>query len=433
MRRFSVRNDGRKPVTSATVDTQRGDGLAPVVTKAGRTGAARSVTFTVEAAASGALATIAAAASLAESETVAFDEQAYLRLIRGDTAGAGASVARVGLSMLTPFYAAAVGTRNALFDRRLKSIRRLPLPVICVGNLTTGGTGKTPAVVWLCRQLAAAGRKPAVLTRGYKTTAGGVSDEAEELRSRLADINVGVFEGSDRYASAIKALNQIADGGLKSTLPRDDRPSIDVFVLDDGFQHRRLHRDFDLVLIDATEPFGFDRLLPRGLLREPVSALRRADAIVITRSDRVSAEALRKIETTIGFVARGTPIVHATHRPTAWLVGDEVRDAPALAGRKIAAFCALGNPAAFYATLASLGATVVETRSWPDHHDYAGGEVAAFVDRAFSAGAESVVTTEKDWTKIAKLDAATKVSRLRVEFDVRETESLVALIQSAIA
>src|SRR4051812_22379030 len=183
----------------------------------------------------------------------------------GEARGVGAALLRAGLSVISPVYATVMRGRNAKFDLGL-GVTRLPRPVISVGNITAGGTGKTPVVRWLCERLRDTGERPAVLMRGYKAAAGERGDEAamlEGMLNRSGVQNVVVHAQADRVAGGLGVLR--------------DHPDVSVFVLDDGFQHRRLARDFDLVLVDACEPLGYGRVFPRGLLREPACGLGRAD------------------------------------------------------------------------------------------------------------------------------------------------------------
>src|SRR4051812_36636358 len=191
-------------------------------------------------------------------------EQRALRAIRGER-GVGCALVRGALGAMEPLYRAAVASRNRFYD--FAGQTRLPRPVISVGNITTGGTGKTPMVAWLATQLLEQGMHPAILLRGYSR--GGISDEQQMLQRQLP--GVPVQANADRVEGARMVLGE--------------HPEVDVFLLDDGFQHRRVARDFDLVLINAREPFGLGRVLPRGLLRESLDGLKRAHGFVITRAD----------------------------------------------------------------------------------------------------------------------------------------------------
>jgi len=265
---------------------------------------------------------------------------------------------------------------------------RLTVPVLSVGNIAVGGTGKTPVVEALARTWLDRGGKPGILSRGYRGGAAG-NDEFRVLARRLP--RVPHIAERDRSAGGERLLAR--------------HPEVDLVLLDDGFQHRRLERDLDLVLLDATRPFGGGRCLPAGLLREPWESLERADALLITRSEQVGEDLLRELE---GFIAGRFPRL--------WLgrarrVVEGVRDAsgivtPVRAGTRVLAFCGLGNPAAFFASLPPLGLEVALERRFPDHHRYRGSELERLRGEARAAGAEALVTTEKDGVKLADLPGA---------------------------
>ncbi|MDR3633688.1 MAG: tetraacyldisaccharide 4'-kinase, partial [Isosphaeraceae bacterium] len=197
------------------------------------------------------------------------DEAAFLRLIRGEAKGFLAALARAGLSLASWPYGAGVALRSLAFDHGWKAAQRVAVPVVAIGNLTVGGTGKTPMVEWVARWYRQKGVRVAILSRGYGQTK-GLNDEGRVLEENLPE--VPHLQDGDRVR-----LAQIAVEELEAEL----------LVLDDGFQHRHLGRDLDIVLLDALEPFGLGRLLPRGLLREPVRSLRRAGVVVLSRADLV--------------------------------------------------------------------------------------------------------------------------------------------------
>ncbi len=302
----------------------------------------------------------------------------------GEDASLGGGCLRAALSVASPFYALGNAARSALFSSGLKRTYPLGRPTVCVGNLTTGGTGKTPMVGWVVEQLLKRGHRPCILLRGYR---GG--DEAIEHQQRWGEA-VKVEPNPDRVAAAKLAL--------------DDDPSITCFVLDDGFQHRRAQRDLDLILIDATNPWGYGHLLPRGLMREPRSAIKRSDAVIVTRSDQVPAEVLGALDREIEVLSGKPPIAHAEHT---W-VGlvdrdDEVHDLKALEDLAVMGVVGIGNPAAFEATLAQHAGQVLHCEVLPDHHGYTRKQLLRFIDLAETAGAQAIVTTEKDWVKWASL------------------------------
>ena len=258
------------------------------------------------------------------------------------------------------------------------------MPVVSVGNLTVGGTGKTPCVEYLARRFREWDVRVAILSRGYGVEH-GPNDEALVLEENLPD--VPHLQGRDRAALAATAVEELES---------------EVLILDDGFQHRRLGRDFDMVLVDATNPWGFGRLLPRGLLREPISSLRRADAILITRSDQAPDKEVAAIMSRIRRECPESPIVATSHRPLGWLRhGHGEAPAELLRGRPVAAFCGLGNPDAFRRSLTAIGCDVRDFRTFPDHHPYSCSDIDELRRWADSMPAETALaTTQKDLVKL---------------------------------
>jgi len=279
-------------------------------------------------------------------------------------------------------YGAVVRLRALFYRRGLFRTRRLSGTVISVGNLTVGGTGKTPMVLWLAEQLASEGKQPAILTRGYRGSsqadAHGIpqSDEVALLHERVGGhAQLGV--GKDRYA-------------IGRTL---ERHGAEWFILDDGFQHLSLGRDANIVMIDATNPFGGGRLLPVGRLREPKAALRRADVVVITRSDHAPA-----VETVVRRFTEA-PIFYALTQFEAVLRVPALKVPLAekdFAEAKFFAFCGIGNAAAFFDDLRRWGARVTGRRAFRDHHRYSAADAAQLERDAQAAGADAMLCTEKD-------------------------------------
>ncbi len=224
-------------------------------------------------------------------------EADYKRLISGELRGLLPAAARACLRPLSWVYRAAVSVRNRAYELGLLPCYQAGVPVISVGNITAGGTGKTPMVEYLCRRLCTAGWRPAIVSRGYGARA-GPNDEALLLAANLPA--VPHVQEPDRVAGAREAI---------------ERHGCDIIVLDDGFQHRRLRRDLDLVLIDCTNPFGYGYLLPRGLLREPLAGLRRADAIVLTRAECLPPADLDQLRRQLERLAGNKPLLTASHRP----------------------------------------------------------------------------------------------------------------------
>jgi tetraacyldisaccharide 4'-kinase len=281
-------------------------------------------------------------------------------------------------------YGWATRLRNRLYDRGWKPAYRVAVPVVSVGNLTLGGTGKTPFVEYVAAAYQRWGHRVALLSRGYGGR-GGLNDEAQVLQTSLPD--VPHLQGPDRVALAERAVREFG---------------VEVLVLDDGFQHRRLARDLDIVLVDATQPWGHGRLFPRGLLREDPASLRRANLVALTRCDQVAEKERGRLREVVSWFAPHVPVVETAHRP-AHLIGaaGAVASPETLRGRPIAAFCGIGNPAAFRTTLQGLGLTVAEFLVFPDHHAYPPADVEALHLWARHLTSGSVaITTQKDLTKL---------------------------------
>lgn len=299
---------------------------------------------------------------------------------------------------LEQLYALLMRARAAAYRRGWLASKRLPAKVISVGNLTVGGTGKTPVVLHLARWLESRGRHVAILTRGYgrretmplvvngqgeatQYTTELMGDEPVLLTRHLPEATIGI--GADRFALAQKILEM-----------ESDRPP-EVFLLDDGFQHLRLARDLDLVLIDVTDPFGEDAVLPAGRLREPLGALRRAHIILLTRAangvPREVEEKVRRANPGAALFRASTRLSGVfeagTHRPANLFV---LKQTPALA------FCGIGNPEAFWDDLRRTGFNLAATLAFPDHHRYRIEDFRHLIRQADSAGARALVTTEKD-------------------------------------
>jgi tetraacyldisaccharide 4'-kinase len=280
------------------------------------------------------------------------------------------------------------------------------VPVLSVGNISAGGTGKTPLVAWLARLMVIHNMRPAILSRGYgRHRELGVDDENLML-SRLAE-GVPVVVDPVRVRGAERAARE---------------HDADVLILDDGFQHRRIQRDLDIVLIDALWPFGAEHLLPRGLLREPLSGLSRADVLLITRSSLVAPERLDEVKDRLRELAPRAVLASCRNVPS----GLRTVGGPGEAGGSVSrlsqgrwgAFCGIGNPEAFRATLEGTGCRLAFFRLYSDHERYTQDQVRSIQERARRAGCGAIVTTEKDAVKIERLlpaDADVPLYALQVE------------------
>ena len=290
-------------------------------------------------------------------------------------------------------YGLGIGHVNRKFDRGV-GVTKLDVPVISIGNLSAGGTGKTPMVHWVANELIKAGKHPAIAMRGYKAAPGEMGDEERE--HRLALPGIPVVAQPDRIA------------GLEKLFASDEQ--VDCVILDDGFQHRKIGRDVDIVLIDASSPPYGDALLPRGFLRDPASSLKRADAIVITHREMVNDEQLADL---VGWIKREVsdcPVAVTSHRWEAvavytnspksqgWAV--EHADCEHFKGKKIVGMCAIGNPAGFFGQIQAQGWELVEEVELPDHHDLDDDEVGWLCDLANRPRVDALCMTRKDWVKV---------------------------------
>jgi tetraacyldisaccharide 4'-kinase len=314
---------------------------------------------------------------------------------------------------------------------------------VSVGNLTAGGTGKTPLVEWVARALAAEGLRACVLTRGY-----GRADESRRVvASDGARVLAEVAEcGDDPRLLAERLL------GAASVVSDRDRVSAarwaraelgaQVFVLDDGFQHLRIARDLDVLTLDATDPWGGGHLLPRGRLREHASALARADCVVITRAEL--AADIGHLRAEVARLTEGRAVVLTSRVRTRGLVPleefgaaaeDEGRVARTSepAGVSVAAFCAVGNPRAFFEHLRRDGLELCHTRAFADHHAYTAADADAVSREAEQSGARALLTTAKDAVKLRKLGFALPCYVVDTELEFDEEARLLGLLRGAVS
>ena len=332
-------------------------------------------------------------------------EQFAREVMSGRKRGLAASLLRAGLWSAQWPYRVGVGCKNLAFDFRLREPFEVGVPIISVGNLTTGGTGKTPVVAFLANWFRDAGAKVGLLSRGYKSLTHdtnpkrerGPEDNSPSLALRVSDVNdeklvldqlcpgIPQWLNPDRILSAKRA---VVDG-------------CNLLILDDAFQHRRVHRDLDIVLIDATNPWGYGHCLPRGLLREPIANIERADLVVVTRTDQVSAEELTAIRAELVRHNQVGSVIEVAFTPSK-LINSAGQTTPLseLSGRRVFGFCGIGNPESFEWTLWQLGSEVVGFESFPDHHHFTSDDLARLGEQAKSSNADLLLTTHKDLVKI---------------------------------
>ncbi|MBN1763938.1 MAG: tetraacyldisaccharide 4'-kinase [Sedimentisphaerales bacterium] len=340
-------------------------------------------------------------------------------IISGKSRGTGAIALRILLAQASLIYSAVIRVRNRLYDEGSLKKKSLKAPVICVGNITAGGTGKTPMVMWLCRYLLGKGKKVVLLNRGYKSRKGPDNDETRMIREALPEVPIII--DSDRVRGGQRAMEEY---------------NPDVILLDDGFQHRRLARDLDIVMIDCTCPFGYGWLLPRGLLREPLKELKRAGAIVFSRCDCVRPEVLSTLkQQVINLTRPDIPILYTCHEPVRLYdkAGNRVPLSD-LRKRKILAFCGVGNPESFVKNLEKLGAEVTGRHFFSDHVCYSKKVGKNLEKKRQNCGADWLVTTQKDWVKLKGIKSVRQMEEvywLRVDIALLDSdEQFCAAIDS---
>jgi tetraacyldisaccharide 4'-kinase len=304
--------------------------------------------------------------------------------------------------------------------RLLKQPKKLPYKVISIGNITLGGTGKTPAVIALAEEAKRRGFHPCILTRGYKGTANGpcfvtkgdkpllnvsqAGDEAYFMSEALS--GVPIIKCADRYEGGMFAINS-------KLLPLTSKL---IFILDDGFQHWQLQRDKDIVLIDATNPFDNGKLFPEGKLREPLSALKRADIVVLTKEDMADKKRISACRNKIKRYNPDVPIYTSSHVPAALIsVSGKAEDINTLKGRKVYAFSGIANPSHFEMLLKSIGAEVIKSKRFRDHHHYPQGDIDKMIKEA---GGLDIITTEKDMVKLKGRALPDNIYALRIQFSI---------------
>ncbi|HUY35963.1 MAG TPA: tetraacyldisaccharide 4'-kinase, partial [Pirellulales bacterium] len=308
----------------------------------------------------------------------------FRRLVSGERRGLAAMAARISLRVAEIPYTLAVCLRNRRFDQGRPPIERVAVPVVSVGNLTLGGTGKTPLVEWLARWFRRRQVRLTLISRGYGAERGAVNDEALELERRLPD--VPHVQNRDRVAAARLAIEEF---------------ECQLILLDDAFQHRRMARDLDIVLIDALEPFGFGHVFPRGTLREPVAGLARAQVVALSRADMLDAGRRSAIRNEVRRHAPRALWLELTHAPRRLVSADGgERSLETLSGMRVAAFCGIGNPAGFRHTLQACGADVLDFREFEDHHAYHRGDVEALAAWAQRLDVAATLCTAKDLVKL---------------------------------
>lgn len=350
-------------------------------------------------------------------------------IISGERNDALSSIVRCKLNILSALVTEVMRLRRLLYSYKILPSERLPCKTISVGNIVVGGSGKTPTVVYLAELIRNTfGLRVAILSRGYKGKARGIrvvsdgtkilvdvisaGDEPFLLANKLP--GVPVIVGKDRISAGHIAIKQTG---------------AEVIILDDGFQYLRLVKDVNVITIDATRPFGYNYVLPRGYLREPLSTLKEADLILLTRTDQCSQ--LYNLHRIIETIAPSVPRFDSVYVPdhTYDLHTGELIDMETLKELNILAVCGIANPSSFSETLSILSPKCLHLLAFPDHHSYDEATRQHIVDKFKRTKSDVVITTEKDAPKLGKLDLPVIVLAIKLKIVSREEELINILIQ----
>jgi tetraacyldisaccharide 4'-kinase len=360
-----------------------------------------------------------------KSMSTSIDANTFRELVSGHRRGLTAATVRGLLNLLEFPYFSITSLRNILYDFHVFPTHRLPIPIISVGNLTLGGTGKSPMVAWLGRFFLDQEIQPAIISRGYAQSPNGVNDEFLELAFRLPSIPHRL--NRNRVAAARDFLNS---------------KNIDLLILDDAFQHRRIDRNLDIVLLDALEPFGYEHIFPRGTLRESITALRRANVVFLSRADLIDESQRRKIRNRVIALSPDILWGEIVHEPLSLISIPKMKtpteketktetkinretDISAIRDKRILAFCGIGNPNAFRRTLEDCGARVVELIPFPDHHQFNTEDLNKLEKIAKREKVDSILCTMKDLVKIERMTSGSipiQAVMINIRFLSGETE-----------
>ncbi|MFQ5963662.1 MAG: tetraacyldisaccharide 4'-kinase [Candidatus Scalinduaceae bacterium] len=354
------------------------------------------------------------------------EKEYYLSILSGRQRGFLAAFIRSFLSAFTYPYLAVLNTRNALYKYGIAKSKTLPARVISIGNITTGGTGKTPLVEFSARYLQKKGKIVAILSRGYgeqvlQTTKGNltaednnfkigkfVNDEYLILKENLKD--EPILLGKDRVQTGEKAIRDY---------------DANCLILDDGFQHLRMKRDLDIVVIDSLNPFAGESLIPRGSLREPIKNLKRADLFVLSHCNQSDENTIKLIYKKLNQINSEIPVCESIHEP---VYIENINDSSKLEtewlrGKRVYGLCAIGNPESFASTLKELGVDLIRFLPFHDHHYYTQEELDSVITEAKSLGVDAIVVTQKDLVKIRNKNI-NDANILSLKIEIRITKGM---------
>jgi tetraacyldisaccharide 4'-kinase len=317
----------------------------------------------------------------------------FRELVSGRRQGMTAAFMRSAMNVLEFPYFSAMTIRNFLYDFSVLPTYQLPIPILSVGNLTLGGTGKSPVSAWIGQYFLDQEICPGFISRGYGKSSEGINDEFLELAFQLP--SVPHLQNRNRIAAAHSFLDL-----NRSNLVNQH---VDVLILDDAFQHRRIGRNLDVVLLDASEPFGYEHVFPRGTLRESVTALRRADVVFLSHANLVSNAKREEIRNSVTTIAPDILWGEIVHEPQSLIsVAKNKSELSEIRGKRVLAFCGIGNPNAFQQTLECCHVQTADLIAYPDHHRFTSENLDHLEKIVQKTNVEAVLCTMKDIVKIKR-------------------------------
>jgi len=315
-------------------------------------------------------------------------------------------------------YRLIITFRNRLYDKKIFAVVKLPCPVISVGNITAGGTGKTPCVIMLARMLQSHGFKPAILSRGY----GGKTTKSVNIVSDGKNILLDSKTAGDEPFLMAQSLRSIpifvGPQRIKTGVTAINRFGANVLICDDAMQHRQIFRDINLVLLDSPDPLGNGHVLPRGKLREPIAGLGRASAFLLTRADETpNTDSINNKLTQIGNI----PIFTSIHKLKDVIKGDYSDKWPiaGLKGKKVCAFCGIAKPDSFKKSLLAAQCHILSWDTFPDHHNYSRAELEIIKNKFYNYEADLIITTQKDGMRLQNFaEFLSIIHMMRIEMEI---------------
>lgn len=379
--------------------------------------------------------------------SLTLSQEIYHRLISGRSTGLGPMLLRFFLSIAAWVYSVIIRLRNFLYSRGWLKTYRVNAVIFSIGNITVGGTGKTPLVIWLYGYINHKSKIKnqncgvSILTRGYKTRRAScvMRCAKDERNTQYAIRGANIDEPAILAQSCPQARVIVNPDRVVGAAEAFDKFGAKILIMDDGFQHRRLARDLDIVTIDAMRPFGYGKLFPAGLLREPVASLKRADAAIITRCDQVLESELNQIENALQAINSDMIIARSMHSPIcAKTIGDKEIGLEGLRDKKIFAFCGIGNPDGFLKTIKKFNSNLVGSKIYNDHYRYTEKDISVICEKAKKLKADLILTTQKDWNRLpienrkSKIDIPFAYLAIELKF-VSGEDKITQLIESALA